>query len=106
MLPGIREPGPQLSTVSTVNGLNCKVLVNFEKKLGLGQTPAPLLGPNSQLLPKICFESFPYMHVLCALSGYTVCIVRWFSIVGGKVRWVEISKAKDLDSYPVNHYGS
>ena len=35
-------------------------MVNFEKKLGLGQTPAPLLGPNSQLLPKICFASFPY----------------------------------------------
>ena len=50
--------------------------------------------------------NFVYMHVLCALSGYTVCIVRWFSIVGGKVRWVEISKAKDPDGYPVNHYES
>ena len=30
----------------------------FWKKVGIGSTP-PVLGPNSQFLPKICFESFP-----------------------------------------------
>ena len=30
------------------------------KKLGLGQTPAPLVGTKSQLSPKICFEGSPY----------------------------------------------
>ena len=31
----------------------------FEKKVGIGSDPRPLLGPNSQLLPKICFWGSP-----------------------------------------------
>ena len=32
----------------------------FWKKVGIGSDPPPLLGPKSQLLPKICFGGFPY----------------------------------------------
>ena len=38
---------------------SCKenlVLGNFAKKLGLGQTPAPLVGPKDQLFPFFNFE--------------------------------------------------
>ena len=59
-LVGTGEPPPYCDNIPTFMGISKanKVLVNFEKKLGLGQTP-PLLGPNSQLLPKICFACFP-----------------------------------------------
>ena len=36
------------------------VLENFNKNLGFGQTPPPLVGPNAQLFPKMHFEGPPY----------------------------------------------
>ena len=38
------------------------ILKNFNKKLGFGQTPPPLVGPNSQLLPKTKCEGSPYRY--------------------------------------------
>ena len=35
------------------------VLENFNKNLGFGQTPPPLVGPNAQLFPKMHFEGPP-----------------------------------------------
>ena len=35
------------------------VLENFNKNLGFGQTPPPLVGPNAQLFPKMHFEGSP-----------------------------------------------
>ena len=36
------------------------ILEIFNKNLGFGQTPAPLVGPNAQLFPKMHFEGPPY----------------------------------------------
>ena len=36
------------------------VLENFNKNLGFGQTPPPLVGPNAQLFPKMDFDGPPY----------------------------------------------
>ena len=35
------------------------VLENFNKNLGFGQTPPPLVGPNAQIFPKMHFEGSP-----------------------------------------------
>ena len=35
----------------------------FWKKVGIGSDPPPLLGPKSQLLPKICFGGFPKTYL-------------------------------------------
>ena len=51
------------------------VLENFNKNLGFGQTPPPLVGPNAQLFPKMHFEGPPYTFIILfsLLSQYFLC---------------------------------
>ena len=53
------------------------VLENFNKKLGFGQTPPPLVGLNAQLFPKMHFEGPPNIikidHLVDDFSKNATC---------------------------------
>ena len=44
------------------------ILENFNKNLGFGQTPPPLVGPNAQLFPKMDFEGPPKFIIIFLYS--------------------------------------
>ena len=48
----------------------------FWKKVGIGSDPPPLLGPKSQLLPKICFGGFPKVSTKPD-TNKLICYTRW-----------------------------
>ena len=58
-LVGTGEPPPYCDKILTFMGSSKanKVLVNFEKKLGLGQTPPPSLGQNPNFYQKFVLEA-------------------------------------------------
>ena len=50
------------------------VLENFNKNLGFGQTPPPLVGPNAQLFPKKNFDGPPYLFNKSFLCQLRICL--------------------------------
>ena len=58
------------------------VLENFNKNLGFGQTPPPLVGPNAQLFPKMHFEGPP-------LTANEWFIIARISITGDDLQTLE-----------------